>query len=93
MGNKILILFSRRHKLSVKVFAKSPGFHQDALILQPASKIAGTLGGTKVQIVINVINCVAGMINLSEKEELMWLAKMPSHAFRVAVHARLNYAN
>lgn len=49
--------------------------------------------GQKVQIVINVINCMARMINLSVMEELMPLAKMPSHAFRVAVRARLNYAN
>lgn len=70
MGNKILILFSPRHRLSVKVFTKSPRFHQDALILQPGCKIVRPVGGTKVQIVINVINCMARMINLSEMEGL-----------------------
>lgn len=52
------------------MFTKSLGFHQDALILQPGCKIGGPVGGTEVQIVINVINCMAGMINLSEMEEL-----------------------
>lgn len=51
------------------MFTKSQGFHWDASISLPSSKITGPVGGTKVQIVINVINYGAEMINLSEMEE------------------------
>lgn len=33
------------------------------------------------------------MINLSGMEKLTWPANMPTHAFKVEEHARLNYAN
>lgn len=52
------------------MFTKSQGLPRDASILLSSSKITGPVGGTKVQIVINVINYGAEMINLSEMEKM-----------------------